>query len=192
VRHHWLELIAIVPLDFILEDHTFGLARVLRLARFIRLMRMVVLLWRLSGPVSGLLRTNGLGYVLVFILGLVIIGGTVIWAVEPEIETVGDGVWWSLVTATTVGYGDIAPKTPLGRGVAAMLIVAGLCTFSMLTGAITTYALARKRVQNPYIRHIITQLEEWEFLTPEERRHVVALLEVLAQEVEKPQPMDRV
>lgn len=180
-RTHWIELIAILPLDFIFEEQTFGLARVLRLARFIRLIRAGVLLWRLSAPVAGVLKTNGLAYVLVFLVGLVLTGGVLIWAVEPEIETVWDGIWWSLVTSATVGYGDIAPKTAIGRSVAAVLIVAGLCTFSMLTSAITTYALIRPRAHNPHIRHVVSQLERWEDLTPEERRQLIAVLQVLAE-----------
>jgi voltage-gated potassium channel len=117
-----------------------------------------------------------------FTLGLVIVGGFLGWAIEPEIETVWDGIWWSLITVTTVGYGDIAPKTPIGRGLAAVLILVGLCTLSLLTGAITTYALRRQRSADAHIAHIIVLLERWEELSPSERQHAAALLQMLADE----------
>lgn len=52
--------------------------------------------------------------------------GAVIHFIEPDMfPTVFDGVWWSFVTAATVGYGDYVPATPVGRLVGILLILTG-------------------------------------------------------------------
>lgn len=55
-------------------------------------------------------------------------GGIAIWVLEPGIDTLGDGIWWSIVTTTTVGYGDISLASPLERVVAVLLMIAGIGT----------------------------------------------------------------
>ena len=59
-----------------------------------------------------------LGRVAIVAGGVVVIGSLVTYYAEhptnPEFATVGDALWWGIVTLTTVGYGDIVPKTPSG------------------------------------------------------------------------------
>lgn len=50
----------------------------------------------------------------------------------------GSGVWWSIVTLTTVGYGDKAPKTLVGRGIAVFWMLSGLLIISSFTAAVTS------------------------------------------------------
>jgi voltage-gated potassium channel len=64
---------------------------------------------------------------------LLILFGLLIHLVEPStFHNVFDGIWWAIVTAATIGYGDIVPKTTAGKLVAILLILLG-------TGVITTY-----------------------------------------------------
>jgi voltage-gated potassium channel len=178
VRSNIPDLIAILPLDF------FRVARLARLARLTRLFRAGTVLWRVTKDIRGVLGTNGLGYVLLATGALVIGGGLAAWATEQHIESFGDGLWWALVTATTVGYGDISPVTPQGRAVATVLMLVGIGTLGMITGSIATYFLGDQRRQqsNPQVEWLRDQLGGWDELGADERRRLAAMLTGLAHE----------
>jgi len=91
----------------------------------------------------------------------IIIFGYIFYLTEPEIKTFGDGIWWSLVTITTVGYGDITPGTPLGRVVAGTLMLFGLILIATLT-AIISAKFIRNYVDHHTNDDILEKLEELE------------------------------
>lgn len=94
-----------------------------------------------------------------FVLVLIIfIFGLLGWLLErsanPETFRYGprgiwDGVWWSAVTLTTVGYGDKAPKTKLGKISALMLMFGGLLFISGLTASIASSLTVNQLTNNP-------------------------------------------
>ena len=88
------------------------------------------------------LKLNGLIYLLIMAGLGIIISALVISYVEKM--NYGDSLWWAFVTATTVGYGDISPKTYIGRFVAIFLMLIGIGTFGMITGTIATYFLNKQ------------------------------------------------
>jgi voltage-gated potassium channel len=59
-----------------------------------------------------------------------------------DFATLGDALWWSVQTLTTVGYGDIVPRTTWGRVVGSAVMVLGLTFLSMLTATVTSYFVA--------------------------------------------------
>lgn len=177
VRSNIPDLIAILPLDFL------RVARLARLARITRLLRAGSVLWRVTTDVRGVLASNGLGFVLVVTAVVILAGGSAAAIAEDDLVTFGDGLWWALVTATTVGYGDISPATPQGRAVAAVLMLVGIGTIGMLTGSIATYFL-HHRVEpraNPQVEWLRSQLENWDAFDPDERRRLAAMLNALAE-----------
>jgi voltage-gated potassium channel len=58
---------------------------------------------------------------------------------NPEFATFGDAMWWSIVTLTTVGYGDIVPITPTGRLAGTALMITGVALLGMLAGALASF-----------------------------------------------------
>jgi voltage-gated potassium channel len=58
---------------------------------------------------------------------------------DSGFETFGDSVWWSIVTITTVGYGDTVPETGVGRVIAAFLMLAGLAILGVLAASLASY-----------------------------------------------------
>ena len=57
---------------------------------------------------------------------------------HKDFQTVGDGIWWAIVTLATVGYGDIVPHTAWGRVVGSVVIVVGVTFLSFLTATVTS------------------------------------------------------
>lgn len=74
--------------------------------------------------------------------------GALVWTIDREdFPTLGDGVWWALVTLATVGYGDIVPHTAWGRVVGSVVIVVGVTFLSLLTATVTSYFVSSDQEQ---------------------------------------------
>jgi voltage-gated potassium channel len=74
--------------------------------------------------------------VAVSVLGIFALGWLFSAVETTQHLSVGDGVWFALVTAATVGYGDIVPSDTAGRFIASALMILGLVVVGLLTGAI--------------------------------------------------------
>ena len=65
---------------------------------------------------------------------------------DATIKNVGQALWWSLATITTVGYGDRYPTTFEGQSIAAVLMVTGIALFSAGAGIFASWILAEKKL----------------------------------------------
>lgn len=175
VRSNILHLIAIIPFDMI-----FRAARLTQLARIIpllRLLRVASLLGSRLNIFEGIIKTNGLDRVLKATTGVILLGSIGIYLVEDSINNLPDALWWSIVTATTVGYGDISPTTMGGRAIAVILMFVGIGTIGMLTGSIATYFLtSNNRKVDPVKELIHERIEAIETLTPQEYQELLQLV----------------
>ncbi|MFJ4502063.1 potassium channel family protein [Streptomyces sp. NPDC088864] len=66
-------------------------------------------------------------------------------APQATITTYPRALWWSVETATTVGYGDLFPVTPWGRVVAAVVMAVGITTYGMVTAALATWFVGHEQ-----------------------------------------------
>ena len=107
---------------------------VLRLAR---LLRVVIV----SGGAKRLFER--LGRVVVVAAVVVFSGAAVAYYAEhptnPEFATFGDSLWWGIVTLTTVGYGDVVPKTTVGRLAGVMIMISGISVVGILAGSLASF-----------------------------------------------------
>jgi voltage-gated potassium channel len=132
VRTHWLDLPAVVlPL--------------LQPLRLLRLVATLMLVGRRARMASQIRLTT---YVAGAVVGLLMFGSLAVLSVERDspngnIRTLGDAVWWSFTTMTTVGYGDHAPTTGLGRMLAVGLMLAGIALLGVVTANIAAWFIAR-------------------------------------------------
>ena len=67
------------------------------------------------------------------------------FADRDAFPTIGRGLWWSVQTVTTVGYGDAVPATVAGRLVAALVMLAGIAFIAVLTAVITASFIENAR-----------------------------------------------
>jgi voltage-gated potassium channel Kch len=72
--------------------------------------------------------------------------------INPNVDSLGDAFWWSIVTVTTIGYGDIYPVTTLGRVVGAFLMFAGIGALGLFTAAIAAYLIKFDRLDALRVR----------------------------------------
>ncbi|MFD0959203.1 potassium channel family protein [Paenibacillus chungangensis] len=155
IRKHPFELIAIIPLD--------ELFRFARLARLFRLIRAVLIVSHYSKTFFLILRTNGMEKVLAFAVGLIFVASIPIYMIEPTIDEYHDALWWSIVTATTVGYGDLSPETALGRVIAVILMLFGIGLIGMVTASIATYFIGqdKEKEDNSEYNFVKSKLEQY-------------------------------
>jgi voltage-gated potassium channel len=128
LRKHPLEVAIVIATPPFLPA-SLEAARVFRLLRLLVLVRAIVLARRVFS-------LEGLRDAAVISLVTVLAGGAAFAAVEKgEDLSAWDGVWWAITTVTTVGYGDIAPKTDAGRAIGIMVTVVGIAFITLLTAA---------------------------------------------------------
>jgi voltage-gated potassium channel len=126
--------------------------RVLRSVRLLRLLRLTLLTGLAAKGLRearSILRHRGLNWVLLIVVVLNLIAAAMVLEFEggnPEatIASYPDALWWAVTTITTVGYGDRFPMSPAGRGVAVVLMIAGIAMFGVLTATIAAYFVEQK------------------------------------------------
>jgi voltage-gated potassium channel len=141
-RRAWLDVLILVisfPLlpAGVASVRLLRLTRLARVLRLLRLVRLAAILTRGGKAVQGIFRKRGLGYMALLTV-LVALGlGGVFALVEGG--RLADGLWWAIVTLTTVGYGDVYPVTGAGRAAASVLMLLGIGFMAFITASVAAY-----------------------------------------------------
>jgi len=129
------------------------IVRVLRMLRIFRILKLARYLNEAS--VLGEAIRASAAKITVFlaaVLSMVTIIGALMYVVEgPEhgYTSIPTSIYWAIVTLTTVGYGDIAPKTPLGKGLASVAMILGYGILAVPTGIVTVNLSRAQDRQRP-------------------------------------------
>ena len=165
--NHKIELfIVLVSIPFVppgLESSRFlRFIRLPRLLRLFQLFRLAAVLAKFGTAIKTIFNSRGLRFIVYATIFLIIFFGFLFYIAEPEVETFTDGIWWALVTITTVGYGDITPYTALGRIVASSLMILGIGFIATITAAVSTYFLSNFGDKETTLDDIVKKLDNIE------------------------------
>jgi len=147
-----IDLVAVLPTYLALlvpELHVLIDVRVLRLLRIFRIFKLTEYLVEYQSLGRALAASRR--KILVFlsaVLMVVLVMGTVMYVVEGRANgftSIPTSVYWAISTVTTVGFGDITPKTDLGRLIASFMMLLGWGTLAVPTGIVTAEMAAHRR-----------------------------------------------
>lgn len=133
-------------IDFLALLPLFPFLRSLRILRLLRLLRSVQF-FRYASPLRALstaFRDNALLFTVAmgFVIASIVLSALMFFLAEKnvndKVNTLGDTLWWSIVTVSTVGFGDITPVTGGGKIVGAFLMLSGMFIIAMFAGVISS------------------------------------------------------
>ena len=138
-----IDLVAILPslLPLLFGSIDLRWLRILRLARLFKFSHYTS---ALEDLISSVRRERQAFVATIYLLFLALmISSTLIYVLEHDLQpdyfgSIPESMWWSFVTLTTVGYGDVVPISAAGRAVAAMTALMGVCVVALLTGIVAT------------------------------------------------------
>ncbi len=151
-----VDLVSILPtyLSLLITGaHTLMVIRALRLFRVFRIFKLAHFLKEGHLILHALKASRAkITVFLVFILLIVMIMGSLMYLIESGANTgftsIPRSIYWAIVTLTTVGYGDIAPQTPVGQFVAAVIMIMGYVVIAVPTGIVSSELMNQKELQH--------------------------------------------
>ncbi|MFR0533170.1 ion transporter [Limosilactobacillus reuteri] len=165
-KENIFDLLSIIPVNNLF--YVFRMARIGRAFRLLKLLRIFRLVG-LTGRLHKFLKTNGLIYYLYISLTVILIASS-LYCISEKVSF-STALWWSITTATTVGYGDVSPTTGLGKAAAVLLMFLGIGFIGMLTSSLTNFfdtstdndlekELAELKQQNQELEDHLSRLEK--------------------------------
>ena len=140
-----IDLLSTIPkyLSFILVgSHSLVALRALRLLRVFRILKLARYIGASNKLMLALKASRAkIAVFLFFVVIVCIILGTVMYMVEGAengFTNIPKSIYWAIVTLTTVGFGDIAPQTPLGQLIASVIMILGYSIIAIPTGIVSS------------------------------------------------------
>jgi voltage-gated potassium channel len=168
VRHPWryarsfygvIDLLAILPTYLAVlapPMHALINVRLLRLLRIFRLLKLAAYVSEFGALYRALRNSRRkIAVFLAFVLLLTGVMGTLMYVVEGPANgftSIPVGVYWAITTLTTVGFGDVTPKTDLGRFIASLMMLMGWGTLAVPTGIVSAELIGQQTRREPTTR----------------------------------------
>jgi NhaP-type Na+/H+ or K+/H+ antiporter len=150
-----VDFLAILPffLELIFVNiSTLGIIRLLRILRIFRVLKLARFIGEANILAKGVkANANKIFVFLFFVLIICTIMGSIMFLVEgPEngFTSIPRGVYWAVVTLTTVGYGDITPHTPIGQFISIIIMIIGYGVIAVPTGLVAAGVIDAAKENN--------------------------------------------
>lgn len=149
-----VDLIAILPAAvslFFPGSQSLAVVRSLRLMRVFRVLKLAEYVGE-SQALWAALRASArkITIFLLVVTTIVLVVASLMYLIEGEdsgFTSIPESIYWAIVTLSTVGYGDIAPVTPLGKSLASFLMILGYGIIAVPTGIVTVELAGNKRLE---------------------------------------------
>lgn len=140
-----VDLLSIIPTYISLAltgTHVLVVIRAIRLLRVFRIFKLNYFMGQ-GELIAFALKSSfrKIGVFLFAILNIVIIIGAIMYVIEGEasgFDSIPRSIYWTIVTITTVGYGDISPQTPLGQFISSIIMIIGYAIIAVPTGIVSS------------------------------------------------------
>lgn len=149
-----IDLLSTIPkylTFFILQSQYLTAFRALRLLRVFRILKLVRFVGESNKLARALKASKTKIFVFVFFVLIVsVLLGTIMYLVEGPTHgftSIPHSIYWTIVTLTTVGYGDISPETPLGQFIATLIMIIGYGVIAVPTGIVSAEYAAYSKNQ---------------------------------------------
>jgi voltage-gated potassium channel len=150
-----IDLLAILPtylLFFIEGSKVLVTIRVLRLLRVLRILKLMKFLSEAEKLRNAFYKSRRkVAVFLGFVLTLAVLLGSLMYVIEGPnsgFTSIPQGIYWVIVTLTTVGYGDITPTTNLGQFIASIIMIIGYGVIAVPTGLVTAEIVSQKTTED--------------------------------------------
>ena len=140
-----IDLLSVLPtyISILLPGtQALSVIRILRVLRIFRVLKLVQYMSESNNLAKALVASKRKIYVFLFsVMNVVVILGSIMYLIEGQAAgytSIPKSIYWAIVTLTTVGYGDIAPLTPIGQAISAVIMLIGYSIIAVPTSIIST------------------------------------------------------
>ena len=136
LKHNSISILGMLPIDFIFF-------RALRLIKLIQLIKLFVLARETGGNISKFLKQTYLDKIIIVMVIFVFSITVLIHVVDSNVNDILTALWYTVVSMTSTGYGDVIPATNLGKIIGMLAMVGGILIFASLTAVISSLYMSR-------------------------------------------------
>jgi voltage-gated potassium channel len=153
-----IDFLSVIPTYLsliIVGSHSLVVIRIFRLLRIFRILKLTRYTQASRSLARALWASRAkISVFIFFVVILVIIVGTIMYLIEGEAHgftSIPRGIYWAIVTLTTVGYGDISPETSLGQFLASFVMIMGYAIIAVPTGIVTAEIINPSTTNNTQV-----------------------------------------